>query len=81
VDSVTRPTRASGRYSLAWDGVGDDGRKAPQGKYVLNIEASREKGGHTVQRIELTLGADGITIEGRAEGEVGRTRVSFGRKL
>jgi thiamine biosynthesis lipoprotein len=81
VDSVTRPTRAPGRYNLAWDGVGDDGKKAPQGKYVLNIEASREKGGHTVQRVELTLGPDGVTVEGKADGEVGRTRVSFGRKL
>ncbi|HKQ11037.1 MAG TPA: DUF2271 domain-containing protein [Rhizomicrobium sp.] len=81
VDSVTRPTRAPGRYSLAWDGVGDDGRRAPQGKYVLNIEASREKGGHTVQRVELALGPDGVTVEGKPDGEVGRTRAIFGRKL
>lgn len=81
VDSVTRPTRAPGRYSVSWDGIADDGKKAPQGKYVLNIEASREKGGHTVQRVELTLGPDGVTVEGKADGEVGRTRVSFGRKL
>jgi len=79
VDSVTRPTRAPGQYSIKWDGLDDAGRKVPQGKYILTIEASREKGGHSVQRLDLTLGADGAVVESKGEGEIGRIRASYGR--
>lgn len=79
VDSVSRPTRAPGQYNIKWDGLDDAGKKVPQGKYVLNIEASREKGGHTVQRLELTLGPDGAVVEAKPDGEVGRVRATYGR--
>ena len=79
VDSVSRPTRPPGQYSLKWDGLDDAGKKVAQGKYVLNIEAAREKGGHTVQRLELTLGADGAVTETKPDGEIGRVRASYGR--
>jgi len=79
VDSVSRPTRAPGQYNIKWDGLDDAGKKVPQGKYVLNIEAAREKGGHTVQRLELTLGADGAVVEAKPEGEIGRVRATYGR--
>jgi thiamine biosynthesis lipoprotein len=79
VDSVSRPTRAPGTYTVKWDGLDDAGKPLPQGKYVLNIEASREKGGHSVQRLELTLGADGAVVEAKPDGEVGKVRASYGR--
>ena len=79
VDSVSRPTRAPGQYNIKWDGLDDAGQKVTQGKYVLNIEAAREKGGHTVQRLELTLGADGAVVEAKPDGEIGRVRATYGR--
>jgi thiamine biosynthesis lipoprotein len=79
VDSVSRPTRPPGQYNIKWDGLDDAGKKVPQGKYVLNIEASREKGGHTVQRLELTLNADGAVVEAKPDGEVGKVRATYGR--
>ncbi len=81
VDSVSRPTRAPGQYSIIWNGLDDAGKKVPQGKYILSIEASREKGGHTVQSLELTLGADGAVVESKPDGEIGRVRASYGRSL
>ena len=81
VDSVSRPTRAPGQYSIIWNGLDDAGKKVPQGKYILSIEASREKGGHTVQGLELTLGADGAVVESKPDGEIGRVRASYGRSL
>jgi hypothetical protein len=45
----------------------------------LNIEASREKGGHTVQRLELMLNADGAVVEAKPDGEVGKVRATYGR--
>lgn len=79
VDSVSRPTRPPGQYNIKWDGLDDAGKKVAQGKYVLNIEASREKGGHTLQRLELTLGADGAVVEAKPDGEIGQVRASYGR--
>jgi thiamine biosynthesis lipoprotein len=79
VDSVSRPTRAPGQYAVKWDGLDDAGKKVPQGKYILSIEASREKGGHTVQRLELTLGTDGAVVEAKPDGEIGRVRATYGR--
>lgn len=79
VDSVTKPTRAPGHYTVKWDGLDDAGKKVPQGRYILNIEASREKGGHSVQRLELTLGASGAVLEAPAAEEIGKVRATFGR--
>lgn len=79
VDSVSKPTRAPGHYTLNWDGLDDTGKKVPQGKYILNIEASREKGGHTVQRLELTLGTTGVVADAPAEDEIGKVRATYGR--
>jgi thiamine biosynthesis lipoprotein len=78
-DSVTKPTRGPGRYSIKWDGLDDTGKKVPQGKYILNIEASREKGGHSVQRLELTLGASGAVVDGAPAEEMGKVRATYGR--
>lgn len=78
-DSVTKPTRPPGRYSIRWDGLDDAGKKVPQGKYILNIEASREKGGHSVQRLELNLGAGVSNVSADAMEEIGDVRVSYGR--
>jgi len=78
VETVTRPTRPPGRYTLAWDGRDDQGRAMPQGKYVLNVEASREHGGHSIQRINLSLGASPVTASSPAQDEIGATAVTYG---
>ena len=57
VEDKTHPTRPPGRYTMIWDGKDDYGRPVPQGRYTINIEASRELGGHGVQKIVLDLGA------------------------
>jgi thiamine biosynthesis lipoprotein len=78
VESVTRPTRPPGRYTLVWDGKDDQGRPVPQGKYFLNVEAAREHGGHNVQRIALDLGAKAVTAGAEGAGELGATQVRYG---
>ena len=45
-------TRGSGVYKVYWDGVDDAGRAVTPGRYVLHVETSRERGGHTHRTIE-----------------------------
>ena len=78
VESVTRPTRSPGRYTLIWNGRDDQGRAMPQGNYVLNVEAAREHGGHSIQRINLTLAAGVVSASAPAQDEIGETGVTYG---
>ena len=80
IDSVTRPTRGPGQYSLVWDGLDDRGKPVAQGKYTLFVEAARERGGHSLQRIDLTVGTQDFTASAAAGGELGNTKVVYGRR-
>ncbi len=46
-------TRGSGTYKVYWDGVDDDGRPVPPGRYRINVETSREGGGHSHRQLEM----------------------------
>ncbi|MFN3522552.1 MAG: DUF2271 domain-containing protein [Phenylobacterium sp.] len=78
VERVARPTRAPGRYDVVWDGRTESGLSAPRGKYVLNIEASREHGGHSFISIPLNLGARPFETRAEAAQELGATLVRYG---
>jgi FAD:protein FMN transferase len=79
VNSVTRPTRGPGRYTLSWDGLDDHGNPVSQGKYVLFVEASREHGGHSLQRIDLNIGTETFSAGAMESDELGQTKVVYGR--
>jgi thiamine biosynthesis lipoprotein len=78
VQAMARPTRAPGHYTLIWDGRDDSGHAVPQGHYVLNIEASREHGGHSFTSIPLDLAAAPLTASANAEEEMGAVRIRYG---
>ncbi len=77
--TVTRPSRRPGQYDVQWDGKDDDGRLVGQGAYVVNIEAAREHGGHSYQRIPLTLGDKPASGSGAASAELGDSTVVYGK--
>lgn len=79
IAAMARPTRAPGRYDVVWDGRTETGELAPRGRYTLNIEASREHGGHSFVRVPLDLSADRLDLSADAVQELGPTRVAFGR--
>lgn len=79
VARVARPTRAPGRYEVAWDGRTEAGLIAPRGKYALNIEASREHGGHSFVAVPLDLGAQPFERQAEGAQELGPTLVRYGR--
>lgn len=80
VDAISQPSRRPGRYKLVWNGIDDFGQHVPQGTYTLNIEAAREHGDHTLQKIELKLGNKKLRKRQKAEGEIGAIRVSYETK-
>lgn len=77
LDSVGRATRLPGRYSVHWDGKDDSGAVAAPGKYIVHIEAAREKGGHTYQTIDLDLSGAG-TKALPAKDEMGAVELKYG---
>jgi thiamine biosynthesis lipoprotein len=79
VAAISRPTRPAGRYSVVWDGKDDMGRPAPQGRYTIHVEATREDGLHSYQSIELALGAAPARGTGEPGEELGPTLVRYGR--
>jgi thiamine biosynthesis lipoprotein len=78
-EAIARPTRAPGRYEVRWDGRDNAGALIGRGHYVLNIEASREHGGHSIQTISLPLGAAPLNFNANAAPELGPARIVFGR--
>lgn len=77
-DTVARPTRPPGRYAVHWDGKDEAGQPVAAGKYILHIEASREKGGHTYQAVDLDLTGAGGAKALPAKDEMGAVDLKFG---
>lgn len=69
---IARPTRAPGRYTLAWDGRDDRGAAAPPGRYLLRVEAAREHGGHEDAALPFALGAGAVSLHHQGSSEIGR---------
>ncbi|OJU08480.1 MAG: hypothetical protein BGN86_06925 [Caulobacterales bacterium 68-7] len=79
--SVTRPSRGPGQYTAVWDGKTDAGGVAPQGRYTINVEISREHGGHSLQSMPVTLGAAPTNAAAAGQGESGPASVRYGPAL
>ena len=78
LDTIARTTRLPGRYTVQWDGLDESGQPVAPGKYVLHIEASREKGGHTYQTVDLDLSGPGGSKSLAAKDEMGPVDMKFG---
>jgi thiamine biosynthesis lipoprotein len=78
IDAAAKPTRRPGRYSLVWDGLGDKGQPALQGRYTVHIEATREHGGHSYQTFDITLGAQPSGVDSTGNDELGPATVRYG---
>ena len=79
IATVTRPSRQPGQYSATWDGKDDAGNPVARGKYTINIEISREHGGHSLQSIPLTLGAMPVSGDAGGQPEAGPASAHYGK--
>lgn len=55
LDTVAKPSRQPGQYSLSWDGKDDRGQPVVAGQYIVHIETAREHGEHTYQTLPLSV--------------------------
>jgi thiamine biosynthesis lipoprotein len=79
LDAIGKPTRPPGRYTVGWDGTDDSGKRAPQGRYIVHVEAAREHGGHTYQAVEINLGAAPASAAQPGKDELGTAQVRYGK--
>ena len=79
LQAVTRPSRQPGKYTAMWDGKDDMGNPVGQGRYTVNIETSREHGGHSLQTMTLELGAMPTSGSAAAQQEAGPAAARYGR--
>ncbi len=77
LDTVSSATRVPGTYAVAWDGLTDAGRRAPQGTYTLTVEAAREKGPYGRVKIPLTLAATPARFSGADNGELAHVTADY----
>lgn len=53
MESISSATRSAGKYTLTWDGLDEQGKPVPSGKYTIYIEAAREHGTYQLIKQEV----------------------------
>lgn len=77
VDAMTGATRMPGKYRLSWNGKDDQGEALAEGSYTLYVEASREQGGRSVQKIAFQLNGAPQQLNAAATEELGELLLSI----
>jgi thiamine biosynthesis lipoprotein ApbE len=80
VKSVSRATRAPGKYTLVWDGKDDKGKTLGQGTYAIHVEVHREHGKLVRQTGKIQCGADACKITLDKNAETGDTLIEYAKK-
>ena len=81
LDTVAKPSRAPGHYTVSWDGKDDAGQRVTQGKYTLHIEAAREHSGHSYQTFDIDAVPKSNTQNAAAKDELGDLKLRFDRAI
>ncbi len=80
IETVSRPTRPPGKYSVTWDGKDDHGKPLGPGSYTVCIEAAREHGTYQLIRKEVTIGDKPFAEELKGNVEVKSASIEYRRK-
>jgi thiamine biosynthesis lipoprotein len=80
VEVRSGPTSLSGRYPTYWPGFDDNYSAVAPGEYLLNIETSRERGGHTYRSIPVIIGHKAFAYEVKPKADMGAIKLVFGRQ-
>jgi len=77
VYAVSRATRPPGRYRIVWDGRANDGSYVATGRYIVNIEASREHGSYQLTRQMIEIGSEPFAFDTKGNYEVPRASIEY----
>lgn len=77
VAAVSSPTRASGAYTVTWNGRDDAGQPVEQGEYAVCVEAAREHGTYQLARQAFIFTARPFRAEIGGNAEISRVAVDF----
>ncbi len=75
IDGFSGATKKPGTYHIEWDGRDDYGQPVTATDLVLHIEASREHGGRSYEKIPLTMNQLTLPIERQGKKELGLIRI------
>ena len=78
ISTISKPTKAPGKYTVTWDGLDDGGQPVKAGTYTILIEAAREHGTYQLIRQELTLGDKPIEKKLAGNVEINAARIIYG---
>lgn len=80
IDTISRPTRAPGKYTVAWDGKDDHGKPLAPGTYTVCIEAAREHGTYQIIRKDVTIAEKPFAEDLKGNVEIKSASIEYRRK-
>jgi thiamine biosynthesis lipoprotein ApbE len=78
--TISRPTRAPGKYKVSWDGKDDHGNPRAAGDYTVFIEAAREHGTYQMIRQKITIGDKPFSEDLKGNVEIKSARIGYQKK-
>ena len=80
IDTISRPTRPPGKYTVTWDGKDDHGKPLGPGTYTVCIEAAREHGTYQIIRKEVTIADKPFAEDLKGNVEIKSASIEYRRK-
>jgi thiamine biosynthesis lipoprotein ApbE len=80
VQTISRPTRPPGKYSVIWDGKDGHGKLLPAGEYTLFIDAAREHGTYQSISKQITIGNQPFVEDLKGNVEIKSASIEYRRK-
>lgn len=78
--SISRATRAAGKYSVVWDGLDDQGKALPKGDYTVCVELNRENGHHGMESADISCRDEHKSADLAATAESEAATIEYGPK-
>jgi thiamine biosynthesis lipoprotein ApbE len=78
--SISRATRPAGKYTIAWDGLDDQGNALPKGDYTVCVELNREEGHHGMESAVVSCRDEQKSADLAATAESEASTIEYGPK-
>jgi thiamine biosynthesis lipoprotein ApbE len=80
VQTISRPTRPPGKYSVIWDGKDDHKKLLGPGEYTIYIDAAREHGTYQSISKKVTIGTQPFVEDLKGNVEIKSASIEYRRK-